>query len=320
MNLGKLDNDTLDRLILRKFKKIRTESFGTPRIGMDCAMLDFGSDLIVLSCDPITSADWKQLGYLSVHVNCNDAAAGGAEPVGLLVTLLLPPNATYEMIDQIADDLQSAASDANVDILGGHTEVTDCVTRAVTNTTVVARVPRGAAPKGACVGDAIVMTKWAGIEGTMLIASDRADLLDGLPDEVIEHAKSLRACLSVVPESRIAIRNGAHAMHDVTEGGVLGAVWELAEQNGYGAEIDPDSIPILPETKQITEAVGIDPYRLMSSGSMLIACPDGAAMCDALLSSGIHAVMIGKITESGVRYSDGTAIDPPEADALYALF
>ena len=125
MKLGKLDNDTLKRRILDKFQKTRSESFGAPRIGMDCAMLDFGGDLIVTSCDPITSADWKHIGALSVHVNCNDAAAGGAEPVGLLVTLLLPPDATEEMIDRIVDDLQEAATAANVDVLGGHTEVTD---------------------------------------------------------------------------------------------------------------------------------------------------------------------------------------------------
>ena len=320
MKLGKLDNDTLDRLILRKFKKNRDESFGAPRIGMDCAMLDFDGDLIVTSCDPITSADWKHIGALSVHVNCNDAAAGGAEPVGLLVTLLLPPDATEEMVDRIADDLQRAAEAANVDILGGHTEVTDCVTRVVTNTTVLARVPRTSALKGACAGDAIVMTKWAGLEGTLLIASDRSDLLHGVPKETIEHAKALDRFLSVVPESRIAMQNGAHAMHDVTEGGVLGAVWELAEQNGLGVKIDPASVPVLPETRSITDAVGIDPYRLISSGSMLIACEDGERMCAALKAAGIHAVVIGTVTASGIRFCDGTPIDPPGPDALYDLF
>ena len=98
MKLGKLDNDTLQRLILNRFKKTRSESFGSPRIGMDCAMLDFGGDLIVTSCDPITSAEARHIGALSVHVNCNDAAAGGAEPVALLVTLLLPPEATEETV------------------------------------------------------------------------------------------------------------------------------------------------------------------------------------------------------------------------------
>ena len=320
MKLGKLDNDTLERLILSKFEQRRPESFGAPRIGMDCAMLDFAQDLIVLSCDPITSADWKHVGALSVHVNCNDAAAGGAEPVGLLVTLLLPPDATEEMVDRIADDLEAAAKAANVDILGGHTEVTDAVTRVTTCTTVLARTPHGAVLQGAQPGDAIVMTKWAGLEGTLLLATDFADRLEELPASLLASAQGFSRYLSVVPESRVAMRHGAHAMHDVTEGGVLGAVWELAAQTHCGALVDRGAIPVRGETERICSRFGIDPYRLISSGSMLIACPDGERMRAALEEAGIPAAVIGRITERDFRFSDGSLLDPPGADELYRLF
>ena len=320
MKLGKLDNDTLERLILDRFKKTRPESFGAPRIGMDCAMLDFDGDLIVCSCDPITSADAKHIGALSVHVNCNDAAAGGAEPVALLVTLLLPPHETEETVAMIARDLQKAAELAGVDVIGGHTEVTDAVTRATTCTTVIARTPKAKMLCGAKPGDDIVMTKWAGLEGTMLIASDHAELLSDVPSDTIERAKALSNYLSVVPESRIAMRLGAHAMHDVTEGGVLGAVWELAAQEHLGAVVDRGAIPVLPETRGITEAVGLDPYRLMASGSMLIACENGDRMVEALQKSGIPAAVIGHISERDFRFADGSPFDPPGADELYRLF
>lgn len=320
MKLGKLDNETLERLILDRFRHTRPESFGAPRIGMDCAMLDFDGDLIVTSCDPITSADAKHIGALSVHVNCNDAAAGGAEPVALLVTLLLPPSETEETVGQIARDLQDAAERAGVDIVGGHTEVTDAVTRVTTCTTVIARTPKAKTLCGARPGDEIVMTKWAGLEGTMLIAGDRAELLESVPPEAVERAKALSKHLSVVPDSRIAMRCGAHAMHDVTEGGVFGAVWELAAQAHLGAVVDRDAIPVLPETKAITDAVGLDPYRLMASGSMLIACENGAQTVSALREAGIPAAIIGRITERDFRLSDGSPLDPPGADELYRLF
>lgn len=320
MKPGKLDNEILERLILRKFPKTRSESFGAPRIGMDCATLDFGDDLIVTSCDPITSADWKHVGALSVHVNCNDAAAGGAEPVGLLVTLLLPTSATEDMIARIADDIETAAKAANVDILGGHTEVTDAVTRVVTCTTVLAKTPREKVLTGARPNDAIVMTKWAGLEGTMLIATDFSDRLSSLPPSLLASARALSKHLSVVPESRVALQNGAHAMHDVTEGGVLGAIWELAAQSHCGAVADRSAIPVLAETKAITDALGLDPYRLMASGSMLIACPDGEAMVRALNDAGISAAVIGRITDAGFAFSDGSPLDPPGADELYRLF
>ncbi len=320
MKLGKLDNDTLERLILDRFTKTRPESFGAPRIGMDCAMLDFQGDLIVTSTDPITSADAKHIGALSVHVNCNDAAAGGAEPVALLVTLLLPPSETEETVALIANDLQNAAALAGVDIIGGHTEVTDAVTRVVTCTTVLARTPRAKMLTGVMPGDAIVMTKWAGLEGTMLIASDRQELLSSIPAETVERAKTLSEYLSVVPESRIAMKHGAHAMHDVTEGGVLGAVWELAAQTHCGAVVDRDAIPVLPETIAISKAVGVDPYRLMASGSLLIACENGEETVAALCEAGIPAAIIGRITERDFRFADGSPLDPPGPDELYRLF
>ena len=320
MNIGKLDNETLDRLILQKFTKTRPESFGPPRIGMDCATLDFGGDLIVTSTDPITSADAAHVGALSVHVNCNDAAAGGADPVGLLVTLLLPPDATEETVSMIADELAEAAKLAGVDILGGHTEVTDAVTRVVTCTTVLARAPKAGILPGAKPNDAIVMTKWAGLEGTLLLATDHKDRLGAVDPVLLERAKGLHAHLSVVPESRIALKNGAHAMHDVTEGGVLGAIWELAAQAGVGAVVDADAIPILPETAAFSNALGLDPLRLIASGAMLIACPDGIALQKALKAAGIPAAVIGTVTDGGVCFSDGTPIDPPGADELYRLF
>ena len=320
MKLGKLENDTLERLILDRFRHTRKESFGAPRIGMDCATLDFGGDLIVCSCDPITSADAKHVGALSVHVNCNDAAAGGAEPVALLVTLLLPPSETEETVAMIANDLQDAAERAGVDIVGGHTEVTDAVTRVTTCTAVLARTPKAKTLCGAKPNDAIVMTKWAGLEGTMLIACDKPELLKGLPAETIERAKTLSKHLSVVPESRIAMKNGAHAMHDVTEGGVLGAVWELAAQTHCGAVVDRSAIPLLSETRAIADAAGVDPYRLMASGSMLIACEDGETMRNALTDAGIPAAVIGRITAGDFRFSDGSPLDPPGADELYRLF
>ena len=283
-------------------------------------MLDFGGDLIVCSCDPITSADAKHIGALSVHVNCNDAAAGGAEPVALLVTLLLPPLETEETVAMIAKGLQDAAERAGVDIIGGHTEVTDAVTRVTTCTTVLARTPKTKTLCGAKPGDAIVMTRWAGLEGTMLIASDKPELLAGLPAETVARARALSKHLSVVPESRIAMKNGAHAMHDVTEGGVLGAVWELAAQTHCGVTVDKDAIPVSEETRAIADAANVDPYRLMASGSMLIACENGEKMQNALSDAGIPAAVIGRITARDFRFTDGSPIDPPAADELYRLF
>ncbi|MDL2258230.1 AIR synthase family protein [Eubacteriales bacterium OttesenSCG-928-K08] len=316
MRLGKLNNEQLERLVLSKYSKTREESLGTPQVGEDCAALNLGGDLTILSTDPVTAAT-NHLGRLSVHVNCNDAAAAGAEPVGLMVTLLAPPDATEQEIESIAQELSDAAHEVGVDILGGHTEVTDSVTRFITNTTVVARMPAENRLLGMQPGNDIVLTKWAGLEGSMLIAADFKERLKILNAQEFKELASWIKHLSVVPEGRYAARHGATAMHDVTEGGVLGAAWEMCHTTGVGMELN--EIPVHPITVDLCAELGLDPLRLLSSGCMLIACEDGEAMTKGLKALNIAAAVIGKAGGKTLRLN-GKEVTPPEADELYRLF
>lgn len=320
MRQGKLTNQQLDSLILSKFAHTRDEVVCSPHVGVDCAAVDLGGRIAVLSTDPITSAD-KNLGSLTVHVSCNDAAAAGAEPIGLLVTLLIPPSGTETEIGRVADELAEAARLANIEIIGGHTEVTAAVTRMVTCATVIARAGKNGiiSPNGMQEGDYIVMTKTGGIEGTAVIASDFPDRL-GLTAEELHEARGFMNQVSVVKEGLFGADNGATAMHDITEGGIFGAAWEMAEASGCGMEIWPDKIPFHPITLKICDRCGLDRFRLLSSGSMLIACPDGEGMVNGLKKIGVPAAVIGRATGSGVRTADGDEIYPPEADELYRMF
>lgn len=320
MRLGKLENSELEALILRKFHKVRPESLTTPRVGEDCAALNLDEDLAILSMDPITSAGDDRLGLLTVHVNCNDVVCMGAEPVALLVTLLLPPEYPEERIGHIADDLSAAARQANVDIIGGHTEYTDAITRPITCASVIARMPKGQKLMGLQLGDDLIMTKGAGLEGTAILAQGYAERLSSLPAAYLLEAESYFDSLSVVKEGRIAAQNGAHAMHDITEGGVLGAAWELCYGAGLGLKLFKESIPLSPVTRAVCAAAGIDPLRLLGSGSLLIGCKDGKAMVTALRQENIPAAIIGKVTSGGICFADGRPIPPPREDALYRAF
>lgn len=319
MKLGKLSNDKLDSLILSKFGHMRKEVVCSPHVGVDCAAVDLGGRIAVLSTDPITAAD-KNIGSLTVHVSCNDAAAAGAEPIGLLVTLLIPPHGTEEEVEHIAQELAEAAKLANIEIIGGHTEVTASVNRYVTCAAVIARAGKNGiiTPAGMKAGQDIIMTKMAGIEGTAVIASDAAGRT-GLTDAELEEARGFMSMVSVVKEGLYAAEHGATAMHDITEGGVFGAAWEMAEASGCGMVLYPEKVLMHPITKKICRKFGIDPYRLISSGSMLIACDDGEGMVKGLAAMGIPAAVIGKAVESGVSTADGTEIPAPEADELYKI-
>jgi hydrogenase expression/formation protein HypE len=324
MKSGKLPSDVLEQKIFSSLKFKREEVLVRPKIGEDCSVLDFGKYACVLSTDPITGAA-SEIGRLAVHISCNDVAANGVEPFGLLFTILAPEGTPVEDLQQIVSQAADEAASLKVEIIGGHTEITTAVNRIVVSTTAVGRAPRCRVVNsaGAKAGDSIILTKWAGLEGTAIIAHDLGERLKGRIDqELLESARSFMQHISVVKEGMTGGRMGASAMHDVTEGGVLGALWEIAEASSVGLRVYQEKIPVRPETKAICRELGLDPLKLISSGCMLITCSDGEKMLGALEREGIPASLIGEVTgKERILVRDGTEIpmDPPRSDELYKV-
>jgi hydrogenase maturation factor len=252
----------------------------------------------VLTTDPITTAA-SGAGRLAVHVVCNDLAAMGAEPVGLLATLLFPEGVSAADIGQVTAEIDAAARSLNVEVLGGHTEVAPGISAGLVIMTGVgtARRDRLLTAAGARPGDALVLTKAAALEGTHILASDLAARLASVPDRLLGEARAYGDELSVVPEARLAVELGATAMHDPTEAGVVGALWEMAEASGCGFRVEVARIPVREPTRAICAALGVDPLRLIASGALLIACRDAAAMLRGLRDGGIEAAEIGVMSQ-----------------------
>lgn len=324
MKSGKLPSDVLEKRILSSFRFKRKEVLVRSKVGEDCSVLDFGEYACVVSTDPITGAS-NEIGRLAVHISCNDVAANGVEPFGLLFTILAPEGTTLEVLQDIVRQAAEEAASLKVEIIGGHTEITPAVNRIVVSTTAIGRAAkdRVVTSSGAKPGDYIILTKWAGLEGTAIIAHDFEKRLRGrMDDALLESAQAMMGHISVVKEGMIAGKMGATAMHDVTEGGVLGALWELAEASGVGLRIYRDKIPVRPETQAICEEFGLNPLKLISSGCMLITCRDGQGMLEALNREGIPASIIGEVVEEGRTLVSGEReepIDPPESDELYKV-
>lgn len=324
MNIGKLPNSLLEKIVIDPINNHsvnRKEVLLKPSIGEDCAALNLGENICLLSTDPITGAV-ADIGKLAVNINTNDIASSGGEPIGLMVTALLPASITEEEISHIITDLYKEAEKVNVAILGGHTEITDAVNKPVLSCTVVGKTNKLIPSGGAKIGDSVIMTKYAAMEGTSIFASDKRDKLKGIDSSIIEKAKNLGNSLSVIAEGKIGLELGANAMHDVTEGGILGACWEIADCSGVGIEVYEDKIPVLEETKIICNKLGVDYLRLISSGSMLIVCSNGDEMLSALKKAGIVASIIGKIVEEGkwfISNGEKTVLGEPTSDELYKV-
>jgi len=323
MNIGKIPNDLLEKLLNKNIGKRRPEILIGPGIGKDCGVIDFGDDVCVISTDPITGAVNK-IGYLAIHISCNDVATTGAKPIGAMVTIIAPVNTQYEEIENIMKDVNLAANELDLEIIGGHTEITPAVNQVVISVTALGKIAKKELvhPGKAQIGDDILVTKKAGLEGTAIIAMDRRDILAKyFSQDFIDRSSKFIEEISVVKEGLLASEFGAHAMHDVTEGGILGALWEMSKAMNKGLVVDIDKIPIAQETREICKIFHIDPLRLISSGSMIIVAPEGEKLSRELSKIGILATIIGKVVEGNtpIVFQNGekSVLDQPVSDELY---
>lgn len=280
MKIGKVPENVLKRSVMKQLHYKRDEVILGPGIGEDCAALALAEDeILVMSTDPITGTA-KDIGKLAIQITANDLASAGAEPIGVMLTILLPDGTREIALKRIMEQMECACREAKMQILGGHTEVTAVVNQPVVNVAGVAKAKKGSliSTAGARAGMDIVVSKWVGIEGTMIFAKEKeAELKEHFPADFVDTAIGFDRYLSVVPEAAVATQSSVAAMHDVTEGGLFGALWEMAEASGVGLEIDLKKIPIRQETVEICEYFDVNPYGLISSGMMLMASEIGRA-------------------------------------------
>ena len=327
MEIGKVPIEVLKEIIFPNIKHKRPEVLVRPNIGEDCAVIDFGEYVCVMSTDPITGAI-KDIGSLAVHISCNDIASSGVEPLGIMLTAMAPPGTTGEDLNHVMMEAGRAAASINVEIIGGHTEITDSVNKMIISATAMGKQLKDKLilTGGAKVGDAVFMTKHAGLEGASIIARDLENQLkDKIDYNIIKTAQSFVEDISVVREGVLAGNIGVNSMHDVTEGGVLGALWELAEASDMGIEVYEGNINIRRETVEICRALFINPMKLISSGVMIMSISEDkkGLLIKAFSKEGIELTEIGKITDKKrVVIKDGKEQEllPPDVDELYKAF
>lgn len=326
MEVGKVSESVLKRSILKQIKHRREEVLVGPGVGEDCCVVGLlDGEVIVLSADPITGTK-EMLGTLAVHITANDIASSGAEIIGILLTILLPEGFMESELKEIMKEAESVCASLNIEIMGGHTEITTAVNQPVITVTGVGKMPKTQIIKtaGALPEDEIVMTKWAGLEGTAILAKEKeAELLTRYNRDFINNGKNLSNMISVVPESKVGRRLNVRAMHDVTEGGIYGALWEMGAASNVGMEVDLAKIPIKQETIEICEFYDLNPYQLISSGVMLMITDKANLLVDELKKEGIPAAVIGRITKGNDRVvingDERRFLAPPKSDELYKV-
>ena len=326
MKAGKLKESVLKRSILKQLHKRRNDVMITPAVGGDYGAVSVTEELaVVLSSDPVTLTR-DAIGSSAIIAACNDVACSGAMPCGISVTMILPTSYNEEELRDLMKDLDKACESCGVDIVSGHTEVSRAVKEPLVIVTAMGSVAKEEMLHSSHVqpGMDIVATKWVALEGTAILACEKEEeLRTRYAQPFIDNAKVFRQMMSILPEAAVAAKSGASAMHDVSEGGIFGALWELAESAGVGLEIDLKKIPIRQETIEICEFFDINPYKLLSGGCLLIATEDGNGLVMELEKEGIPAVIIGKATDSNDRVlmneDERRFLETTQTDELYQM-
>jgi hydrogenase maturation factor len=325
---GKIPIDILKEVVFKNLGAERSEVVLGPAAGVDGAVLDVGSKNAIVSMDPITGAV-ERIGWEAININANDVATFGVEPAFFFSCLMLPENADSKIVETISTQMNAAAKELGIAIVGGHCESTPGLKNPIVVGCIMGLTEKGkyVTAAGAKSGDKLILTKSAGIEGTAILASDREEQLStvlSLP--MLESAKRFFNQVSIVKDALTAYRTGGvHAMHDPTEGGILNGIHEMGDAAGLGVRIFEEKITVEPETAKICRYYEIDPLQLISSGALLIAAEPEAAdkIVDALCQQHIYAAVIGEfITNPNKRilmHNDDSAemLPRPVSDHLW---
>ena len=332
MKTGKVTENVRRRSILQLIKTKRQEVINGAGPGEDCAIfsyhLSFSDGLV--SCMADGALSLFPTGVL-LQKCVNILAARNAEPVAVTLQILLPTDAQEEQLKAVMKEAEAFCSQARMQIAQADARVTSAVneTYLIVEAQGIAYGSCGTAEKtqernGAAAkpGQDIILSKWIGLEGTAVLAERyRERILEHYPAWLPEEATAFRKYISTVPEAAVAAKSGVCAMHNLSEGGVFAGLWELAEGAGVGLNIDLKKLPIRQETVEICNHLNVNPYELLSGGSLLMTTEDGAALLEALAEAGIPAAMVGRTTDGNdriIRNEDEVRyLDRPHVDAVY---
>jgi len=335
--IGKIDLDTFTSFLLKRLGKKDNTVIVPPLTGIDAAVIDVGNErVLIIAEDPILAIPKQPLemfGWYTVHIGASDIAVMGVKPRYMTYTLLMPPETRDEEFRTIVNAIHGAALELDIAIVGGHTGYyPGFASPTIGGITVFAIADKDGyvTPADAKPGDDVILTKGPAIETAGILAVIREkELLEAYPSSLIEKAKALCKQMTVVKDALNAMDSGGvTAMHDATEGGVIGGLFEIANASHVGMEID-EALFIYPEeVKMVCEAFEIDPVSSIAEGSLLItASPTHSEdILRRLRVEGINASVIGKVTENlkmrTIKRLDGSIVqlEIPKQDPFWPVF
>lgn len=337
MKKGKISESVLKRSVLKYIHKRNDEVLKGAEVGSDCAFLNWKQPGLAVSTQTF-SLPIEDAAKYAVHAAVGNLAAGGMQAVAATISITLPLEAQEAALQKLMQQAEDICAEYDMQIIGGHTEVTESVNVPVVTVTAFGspvlkesvlqnqeKKETGFLQKTeVSSGLFIVLTKWIGLEGTAILAKEKeAKLLTRYPISLIKSAQGFEKHLPILPEAATALKSGVCAMHDVRNGGVFGALFELSRSTGVGLSVDLKQIPVKQETIEICEFYDLNPYELLSGGCLLLVAEDGEALVEALYEENIPAAVIGKTMPGNdkvvINGEETRFLEPAKPDEIFKI-
>lgn len=328
MKNGKISESILKRSVLKQLHTNNEKIVMKSKVGEDAAVIDVSEDKNMITATSVMIFDVNDVtmkAALVVNRAVNNVAASGGKPVGIEIAILVPTTENEASLRELVKEIDLVADKLEIAVVGGHTQVTRAVKSIVVTVTAL-----GVADENLTFsqkiesGMDIIMTGFAGASGVAILAQQKEEkLLNRFSQNFIDNAKKFKEELTIVKDARAAMLTGEIAVHDVSEGGVFAALWDMAEAAKTGLDIDLKKIPIKQETIEICEFFDLNPYKLLSDGCAIIASRDGNAVVREIEKAGGTASIIGVATDSNDRVliqgDERRFLETAQTDEIYKV-
>ena len=311
--IGKISPEVFNELIFPRLGAKSEKVLVGPQHGVDVGIVEIGDKAVSFTCDPVfivPEYGWERAAWFAVHILASDSVTSGLKPKFLSIDLNLPMEMTKEELEIMWDTMHQECKKLGISIICGHTaRYENCHYPMVGGATVVGIGEKDeyVTPKMAKAGDKIIITKGPAIEATGIFATMFPQLIEKqFGHDFSEKAQQIFYEMSVVEDAMIAVsvgirNNGVTTMHDATECGIWGGLYELAQAAGLGVKVKKEQIVVEDCVAEICGYFGIDPYASISEGTLIIACRQYKArkVVEALSQKGIKSSIVGELTEPG---------------------
>lgn len=327
-HLGKIDAETFERVIAGHLGADRDDVTLGPTAGVDFGVFEVGGQAVVTATDPLSflpALGQERAGRLALDIVLTDVAVSGVAPTHVTICLTLPPEFEDNTFERIWKGIDAHARDLGVSIVSGHTGYYPDIQSSWVGSATVFGVGDPAdvvRPDGARPGDSVVVSTGPAAEITGLFATLFPSELD-LEAETVARAQERVDEIAAVEDALAAHDAGrVTAMHDATEGGIVGGLNEMAAGAGVAIDIDTDAVPVAEGVFPVCDAAGLDPWRVTSCGTLLVTVDpaDAEAVVEALEARGTSAAVAGAVSDGAGLYVDGERAEPADTDASWAAF